>query len=296
MTSVHVRVPSPIRRVLNEYRWSLILTYTLFALEMLGSLMRPYFLGTAVDGVLVRQFGGLRDLVLVHLAWLLIGMARHAYDTRTFSAVYTTFVTRLFDRSFAGLDVSRRSAYSTLSREIIEFLQYDLVYVIEAVYNVVGSLIILMFYDRVVVLICLATLIPVGLLSALYGRRSARFNVHKHDELEKQVDYITTNDPVVIREHYNRLRHWQVKLSNQEAWNFGATELMVLIVLAGSLLASTVYAGEALKAGVLIALYNYVLRFTTGLDTIPYTIQRLAALRDILKRIGRVDATATTER
>jgi hypothetical protein len=144
-----------------------------------------------------------------------------------------------------------------------------------------------------VVLICAAALVPVGLFSALYGRRTAALNVKKHDELEKQVDVISSEDPAVIREHYNALRTWQVKLSNQEAWNFGANELVILGVLAGSLLASTVYAGSPLKAGVLIALYNYVLRFTTGLDTIPYTIQRLAALRDILRRMNRTDVSPT---
>ncbi len=282
-------VQSPIRRVLREYRWPLVLTYSLFALEMLGSLARPYFLGAAVDGLLVRDFRGLWYLVGAHLSWLIVGTIRHTYDTRTFSSVYTSFVTRLFDRPFDSMDVSRRSAYSTLSRELVEFLQYDLVYVIEAAYNVIGSLIILLFYDRVTVLICLGALIPVGLLSVVYGRRTARLNVQKHDELEKQVNIIATNDPVVIRAHYDRLRTWQVKLSNQEAWNFGFNEFLVLFVLAGSLLASTVFSGAMLKAGVLIALYNYVLRFTTGLDTIPYTIQRLAALRDILRRVNRVD-------
>jgi hypothetical protein len=284
-----INAQSPIRRTLNEYRWLLALTYALFALEMAGSLARPFFLGKAVDGLLVGDYAGLTQLVAVHLGWLTVGVARQVIDTRTFSSVYTTFITRLFDRTDSGLDISRRSAYSSLSREIVEFLQYDLVYVIEAAYNVLGSLIILFFYDRSVVLVCLASLVPVSAFSMLYGRRTARLNVQKHDELERQVDIIASEDPALIREHYNTLRHWQVKLSNQEAWNFGANEVVVLAVLAGSLLASTVLAGSPLKAGVLVALYNYVLRFTTGLDTIPYTIQRLAALRDILLRMNRVD-------
>ncbi|MBL0171248.1 MAG: hypothetical protein IPP90_11045 [Gemmatimonadaceae bacterium] len=281
---------SPIRRVLREYRWSLAFTYALFGLEMLGSLARPYFLGAAVDGLLGGQFLGLLQLVAAHLVWLVVGVARHAYDTRTFASVYTTFITRLLDRSASGVDVSRRSAYSSLSRDIIEFLQYDLVYVIEAAYNVFGSLIILAFYDRLVVGICLAALLPVGAFSLLYGKRTATLNAHKHDELERQVDIITSEDPVRIREHYDHLRHWQVKLSNQEAWNFGANELVVILVLAASLYVSTVLGGAVHQAGALIALYNYVLRFTTGLDTIPYTIQRVAALRDILRRVNRVDA------
>lgn len=292
MTSPESTMPSarsPIRRALRQYRWAILLAYVLFAIEMAGSLARPYFLGKAVDGLLVGDFTGLSQLVAVHLGWLLVGMIRQLYDTRTFSAVYTTFITGLFDNTAVTFDISRRSAYSSLSREIVEFLQYDLVYVIEAAYNVIGSLVILLFYDRTVVLVCMASLVPVAGFSALYGRRTAALNVHKHDELEKQVDIIASEDPVLIREHYNTLRRWQMKLANQEAWNFGANELIVLAVLAGSLLASTVLAGAPLKAGVLVALYNYVLRFTTGLDTIPYTIQRLAALRDILRRMNRVD-------
>ncbi len=282
---------SPIGRILREYRWSLALTYALFGLEMLGSLARPYFLGVAIDDLLVGRRDGLLQLVGIHVIWMCIGMLRHVYDTRTFAGVYTAFITRLFDRSMAGVDVSRRSAFSSLSREIIEFLQYDLVYVIEALYNVIGALVILAFYDRAVVLICLVALVPIAIFSAVYGRRTAALNIRKHDELERQVEFISSNNTSLIGAHYERLRHWQVRLSNQEAWNFGATELVVICVLAGALLVSTEH-GNTLRAGVLVSLYNYVLRFTTGLDTIPYTIQRLAALRDILRRLNRVESSA----
>lgn len=285
---------SPFRTVLREFRWQLILTYALFGLEMLGSLARPFFLGLAVDDLMAKRFDGLLLLIGVHLAWMAVATFRHLYDTRTFTAVYTTFIVRLFDRTDVHSDVSQRSAYSTLSQEIVDFLQFDLIFVIEAVYNVLGSLIILMYYDRTVVMICLAALVPIAAFSMVYGKRTARLNVHKHDEMETQVDVIAARDPRAMRGHYGRLRHWQIKLSNQEAWNFGVNEFIVLLVLAGSLLAASLTPDEAMKAGALIALYNYVLRFTTGLDTIPYTIQRLAALRDILQRLDRFDHPTST--
>jgi hypothetical protein len=37
---------------------------------------------------------------------------------------------------------------------------------------------------------------------------------------------------------------------------------------------------------VIVALYSYVQRFASGLETIPYTLQRVAALRDILRRVS----------
>jgi hypothetical protein len=38
-------------------------------------------------------------------------------------------------------------------------------------------------------------------------------------------------------------------------------------------------------AGSLIGIYNYILKFVAGLDTIPYTVQRISSLNDITRRI-----------
>jgi hypothetical protein len=82
------------------------------------------------------------------------------------------------------------------------------------------------------------------------------------------------------------LRTLQIHVSDQEAWNFGATELLVLVALAGSLLVYTGEGGAMLQVGGIVAMYNYVLRFATGLETIPYVAQRAGALADILRRMS----------
>jgi len=103
--------------------------------------------------------------------------------------------------------------------------------------------------------------------------------------LEKQVDIISTGNIHIIRQHYNNLRKWQIKISDQEAWNFGIMELMVIVVIGISLLVSTKAHVPAILIGDLIGIYNYILKFVSGLDTIPYTVQRLTALTDITRRI-----------
>jgi hypothetical protein len=40
-----------------------------------------------------------------------------------------------------------------------------------------------------------------------------------------------------------------------------------------------------MEAGSLIGIYSYIQRFVSGLDTIPYTVQRLSSLHDITRRI-----------
>lgn len=276
---------TPLRRVFAQHRSRLVLTYVLFAVEMLGTLLRPLFLGRAVDGLLDGHYLGLVELVGVHAAYLVAGTLRHLYDTRTFTAIYTEFVTRLLAREIGEEDVSRLSAHSQLARQFVDFLEFDFNYVVEAAYNIIGSLVLLLFYDRTVVLICLLILVPVSRLSYLYGKRTEELAKGANDELERQVDIIASSDPVRIRDHYASLRRWQVRLSDQEAWNFGAMELLALVVVTVSLLATTDITSENLQAGSIIGIYQYIQKFTSGLDTIPYTVQRVAALRDLTRRM-----------
>lgn len=281
-----------IQTILKKHKYQLLLTYTLFAIEMLGLLLRPYFLGEAVNGLIKGSYEGLMYLVGAHLVWVVTGTIRHLYDSRTYSEIYTALVTRLMTRN-RNKEVSTLSAHSTLSREFIDFLEFDLNYVIEAVYNIGGSLILLCFYDTQVVLLCMSMMIPVSIASYFYGKRMRLLNKNKNDELEKQVNILATKNTHRIHQHYNELRKWQIKISNQEAWNFGVMELLVMIIITASLLISSKANGVAMQAGDLIGIYTYILKFVSGLDTVPYMIQRLASLKDI---IHRVEATTDDEK
>jgi hypothetical protein len=284
-------VPAPLRRILREFRGRLVLTYALFGVEMLASLLRPFFLGRAIDGLLGGSLAGLAELSIAHLLYVVMGTVRYMYDTRTFSAIYTAFVTDLVSRATALAGVSRLSAHSSLARQLVDFLEYDLKYVVEAAYNIGGSLVLLALYSPGVAAMCAVILLPVTVLGRSYGRRAVRLNALQHDELEREVDIIGGRNAAAISEHYRRLRHWQVKLSDQEAWNFGAIELLVLVAIAGSLLYSVRANGAAMQVGEVVGLYNYVLRFANGLETIPYMVQRTGALRDIMDRMQASGAT-----
>lgn len=274
-----------LKQIMLQHRYRLVLTYILFTIEMLGNLLRPFFLGLAVNDLIKGSYRGLIILSAVHLGWLLIGIIRHRLDTRTYSAIYSSLVTRFLSRRYQKADVSRLSAHSTLAREFVDFLEFDLVYVMEALYSILGSLLLLFLYDTSVVLVCLGILLPVILFSWLYGRRMRQLNRQKNDELEKQVDIISTGNTHLIKQHYDNLRKWQIRISDQEAWNFGIMEFMVMVVIGLSLLLTNKAAGAGMEAGSLIGIYSYIQRFVSGLDTIPYTVQRLSSLTDITRRI-----------
>ena len=274
-----------LKSLMKKHRYQLILTYCLFSLESLGALLRPFFLGEAVNDLMHGSYHGLILLTIVHVAYLIIGTIRHMYDTRTFTAIYSALVLQFLSRRIGKAQISKMSAHSTLAREFVDFMEFDLVYVIEAMYNLFGSLVLLYFYNHSVVLICLAILLPVSAISYFYGRKMKRLNRMKNDELEKQVDIISSGNKHNMQQHYNNLRKWQIRISDQEAWNFGFMELMVAVVIAAALFVTHNVIGTTVLAGNLIGIYNYILKFVSGLDTIPYTVQRLTSLTDITRRI-----------
>jgi ABC-type multidrug transport system fused ATPase/permease subunit len=270
---------------MKQHRYRLALTYLLFSIEMTGNLVRPFFLGIAVNDLIKGSYKGLILLSFVHFSWLVVGTIRHRLDTRTYTAIYTSLVTKFLTRRYNKSDVSKLSAHSTLAREFVDFLEFDLAYVMEAVFSLLGSLLLLFYYDASVVLLCLGILLPVIGLSYLYGKKMNKLNRQKNDELEKQVDIISTGNNHMIRHHYDNLRKLQIRISDQEAWNFGLMEILVLVVIGFSLLITNKTTGAGLEAGSVIGIYSYIQRFVSGLDTIPYTVQRLSSLSDITRRI-----------
>lgn len=286
-----------LKNLFLKHKYQLVITYFLFTVETTGGLLRFYFFGEAVNGIIKGSYNGLIVLAAAHLVYLLVGTIRHIYDTRTYSAIYTSIVTKLLSKKFNEYNVSKLSAHSTLAREFVDFLEQDFVYVLEAVYNLVGSLIILFFYDKAITGVCLLILVPVMIVSYIYGKRMKVLTQKKNDELEKQVDVIATGSKIKIHNHYSNLRKWQIRISNKEAMNFGFMELMVLVIITVSLIVSHNIHSPAMLAGSLFGIYSYILKFASGLDTIPYTVQRLSSLTDIAKRIelGEEGVSETVE-
>lgn len=274
-----------LRTLMLRHRWQLIITYVLFGLEMLGLLVRPLFFGLAVDDLIKGSYDGLIYLSLSHLGYLLVGTIRHKYDTRTYTSIYTSLVTGFLSRRYGKTQVSKLSAHSTLAREFVDFLETDIVYIMEAVFNLLGSLLLLFFYDKVVVVICLAVLLPVTAVSWVYGKKMKHLNKMKNDELENQVDIISSGNKAAIKKHYSALRLWQIRISDREAWNFSFMEMMVLLVIGVSLVVSVKITAANVTAGFIVIIASYIQRFVSALDTIPYTVQRLSSLSDITRRI-----------
>lgn len=277
---------NPLRTIFAANRAKLLLTYFLFNVENLLRLSQPFVLGLAINDLLHESSFGLLLFVGQHVTHLLISSLRQMYDTRVYSGIYTDLATKLVvEQRSREVGLSRVAARSSLSREFVEFFENYLPLLIKSAYSVVGALVMLAFYDRVLVPICLGLLLPAVVLNRIYSRRTFELNRQLHDQLEHEVDVIDDSQEPSVRRHYDAVASWRVKLSDCEALNFGTMEVFVLGVMVLALLRTC--SSLTATPGDIFAVFRYVLMLLMGIDGVPKLVQQFSRLRDLTQRLQR---------
>jgi hypothetical protein len=228
---------------------------------------------------------GLAMFAILHLFHLLIGSLRRMYDTRAFTGIYAGLAARLVtEQRRQGRDISCIAARAMLSREFVDFFERCVPLVIQALYAVLGSLIVLSTDSNpILVLICLALVVPAAVFNVRYARKTLSLSRGLHDQLEAEVGIISRGDRDAIRDHHTKVARWQVLLSDAEALNFGLTEVFILASISAALVWTCRIPGTT--PGDVSAVLGYVLMFVGGLDGVPLLVQQASRLRDIGRRL-----------
>jgi ABC-type multidrug transport system fused ATPase/permease subunit len=273
-----------LQTLFSQNRVRILATYTLFAVENLLRLAQPFALGWAINDLLTGELWGVAVLIVQHVLHLVVGLARQVYDTRTFSAIYSELATRMIvGQRAAGVDISRVTARAALSREFVEFFEQSIPMIMRVGFSVAGSVIMLAWYDWMIVACCLGLLIPAAILSHFYSERTRRLSRGLHDELEREVDVIRSRDEIEVRNHFDEVARWRVRLSNAEAMNFGLMECFILGAIVAVLFRSCQL--PAVQAGDIFAVFRYLMLLLMGLDNLPRLIQQVSRLRDVSSRM-----------
>ena len=276
----------PLRVIFAANRAKLLLTYFLFNLENVLRLSQPFVLGLAINDLLHESSFGLLLFVGQHLTHLLISSLRQMYDTRVYTSIYTDLATKLVvEQRRREVGLSRVAARSSLSREFVEFFENHVPLLIRSAYSVIGALVLLAFYDRVLVPVCLGLLLPAVVLNRIYSRRTFELSRQLHDQLEQEVDVIDHGQESSVRRHYDAVASWRVKLSDCEALNFGSMEVFVLGVMVLALLRTC--SSMNATPGDIFAVFRYVLMLLMGIDGVPKLVQQFSRLRDLTQRFQR---------
>ena len=260
------------------------LTYVLTVIEDLLELSYPWATGLAINGLLAHDY---RMVAPIMLAWLLhtaVGSARQMYDTRLYTRVYNAIVIDTVTRQRqAGIEPTTVAARSTMSREFVTFFEKDMPVVINAVVGIVGSAAILFWYDLAIGAAVTLLFVPVAFINRNYMRRSLELNAGLNNQLEHEVRIIEAAEPQAVAHHFSEVRSWRVRLSDADARNWTAIEVLSMLVFLLVLLRVAFMPSP--EAGTIFAIFFYVWRLMEKLDLSPQIVQQLMRLKDIRRRI-----------
>jgi hypothetical protein len=271
--------------IVKRHARSLGLTYGLTIIENAFRVAYPLAVGFAIDRLLDQDATGLIPLASVWLAHIIVGLARHLYDTRAFTHVYGDLVTNMVVAQRNGSKAPEMlAARAGLARELITFFQVSVPELISALTLFIGAIIMLFSYDWLVGAMALMALIPMFGAMAWFGQRSYRLNARLNDRLEHEVDVVARQPLARVARHLFTLRGWRIRISNAEAATWGVIEGSMLLLAIAVLVRLTDI--NAMTPGFIYAVLAYLFDFYEALNNLPVIIQDASRAADIGRRVA----------
>jgi ABC-type multidrug transport system fused ATPase/permease subunit len=273
-----------LKAIAKAYPGKLFLTLSLVALENALLLAYPLFAGFAVDSIIRGDATSALFYALVVLAFWVVGAARRAVDTRTFTRIYADLaVPVILNQRLQNQSTSTSAARVVLAREFVDFFEKHVPTIATALVSIVGAAVMLLVIEPWIGLACLGALLLCMTLLPRFARRNQELHERLNDRLEKEIGLVEKVGPDTLQRHYRVLSRLRIWLSDREAiaYLFVGSVAAVLFVIAISQLALS----PAVKAGHVYAVMTYLWTFVSSLDEAPSMVDQLARLRDIGKRV-----------
>ncbi|MDF2395224.1 MULTISPECIES: ABC transporter six-transmembrane domain-containing protein [Pseudomonas] len=282
-----------LKAIARAYPGKLFGTLSLVALENALLLAYPLFAGFAVDSILRGDAAHALIYALVVLGFWVVGAARRAVDTRTFTRIYADLaVPVILNQRLQQQDTSTAAARVVLAREFVDFFEKHVPTIATALVSIVGAAVMLLVIEPWIGLACLTALLLCVTLLPRFARRNQQLHERLNDRLEKEIGLVAKVGAVSLQRHYRLLSRLRIGLSDREAaaYLFLGAVAALLFVIAISQLALA----PEVKAGHVYAVMTYLWTFVSSVDEAPTMVDQLARLRDIGKRVdpGLAESTA----
>lgn len=275
-----------IKILFKENSKYLIFAYFLFILESVILLSYPLVLGIVIDKIIKQEYFYIIYLILVLVGYMISAYLRRIYDTKIFTTIYRKFVLKYIKREIDNkTSTSTINARKGMLRSVVDFLEVDFPFIFHAIFSIVGSVLIISInYNLYVGIFVGLFLIPI-LISTKYFSNKLSIKYKESNTLqEKDVDLIESKNNLIIKHHFINKNLLQIRISNIDAKNNLTNEIINYSLIVISLLLFTIL--ESVTVGSIMALYQYIMKFTNGAFMIPNLTLRYVYLKDVLERIS----------
>lgn len=267
-----------------QHKKQLIGTFTLVLLENILLMTYPVFGAFAINGVVAGSLPQALTYSAVVLVMWLIGSARRAVDTRTFTRIYAAMVVPVIVRQRQqGEITSTVSARVALSREFVDFFEQHLPVLITSVISLAGAVVMLLFIEFWSGLTALLILAFFAVLVPRYARTNDRLYFKLNNRLENDVNMIERSHTPYLTRHYDIISRLRINISNREALGFLLVGIAMAILFGITMTILTLKNG--VTAGHIYAVVSYLWTFAMSLDDIPRLLEQFSQIKDIGKRV-----------
>ena len=276
--------PLTISALLRTFLRPISLTWFLMLCETALTALIPLLIGFAIDGLLADDTTALLQLTAVLAVLIAVSVVRRLYDTRVYGTIGVELGKALTERS-AAVPVSTVNARLEMSRELVEFLEKEAPAVMASVIQLAVALVVLFaFHPFLFGATCAAAVLMI-VFYALSHRRFYRLNAEYNQQAEQQVRILETAHPEGILSHLHKIRRIGIRLSDTEAYVYGA----IYTAMLGLILFNLWFAASNMEitVGRIFSIISYSWEFVESALVLPVTLQSWSRLSEIMQRINQ---------
>ncbi len=268
----------------NQNKYQIAFIYLLNIIEEIFYLLIPSAVGMLIDTFIYKTGYGVWAFTVTYIGWQGFATIRKIRDTIVFTNLFKKIGLLIIKRSTLNAnDTSTINARIELTKQIIAFFEEDLPFITKSIIAIIGSSILLYFYNPKLLLVSLVIIFPSLIANYFFGKRISKVTTAINSQYETQIEVIASGTNEEQQHYFNRLRQLNVKKSTLEAFNFGIIEIFVFFMILISIY--IICTTSNMNYGSIVASYGIVLRFAYGFDFIPHATTKLVSLKDIIKRI-----------
>ena len=273
-----------LKHIGQTHRRKLITTFSLVGLDNLLLLVYPVFGGWAINAVMEGNvWQAMLYGVVVLLMWI-IGAARRAADTRTFTQIYTEIaVPVVLEQRKREVPHSAITARVALSREFVSFFEEHLPIAATSLVSIFGACMMLLILEFWVGVLAVAILALFLWLLPRFATISENLYFRLNNRLERDNHFIRDGNEHHLYRHYGWVAKLRVLISNREALDY------LSIGIAMSVLFGFAFIHMTLKGygsvGHIYSVSTYLWMFAMSLDDVPRLVEQYSNLKDIGQRV-----------
>ena len=273
-----------LKHIGQTHRRKLITTFSLVGLDNLLLLVYPVFGGWAINAVMEGNvWQAMLYGVVVLLMWI-IGAARRAADTRTFTQIYTEIaVPVVLEQRKREVPHSAITARVALSREFVSFFEEHLPIAATSLVSIFGACMMLLILEFWVGVLAVAILALFLWLLSRFATISENLYFRLNNRLERDNHLIRDGNEHQLYRHYGWFAKLRVLISNREALGYLSIG-MAMSVLFGFAFIHMTLKGYG-SAGHIYSVSTYLWMFAMSLDDVPRLVEQYSNLKDIGQRV-----------